>query len=170
MNSKKFRKKFLSTLLIIAILLIVFIELMPIIVVFMNSFKRDIDIWARGPFYFSFNFDSYKSVLSNRDFLLSLRNSIIVAVVSTVISIIVGAMASYGITRYVFRSKKLIAYSFLIFRMIPQISLVIPLFMMFNQFQLRDTLTGIILSHMSFNIPYVVWLFITVFCSNSTRL
>ncbi len=165
MKSKHFRKRFLTTLLIIIILLIVFIELTPIIVVFMNSFKRDIDIWARGPFYFSFNFDSYKSVLSNRDFLLSLRNSIIVAVVSTVISIIVGAMASYGITRYVFRSKKLIAYSFLIFRMVPQISLVIPLFMMFNQFQLRDTLTGIILSHMSFNIPYVVWLLLPFFAA-----
>ncbi len=162
---KRVKKMFVSFILFIVSLIVLIIELMPIMVVITSGFKRDIDIWARGPFYFRPTFQSYKEVLSNRDFLMSLRNSLLVGVSSTLICIIVGAMASYGLTRYVFKFKEAIAYTFLGFRMVPQISLVIPLYVMFNYLRLRDTLTGIILAHVSFNIPYVIWLLLPFFAA-----
>ncbi|AMW32890.1 multiple sugar transport system permease protein [Fervidobacterium changbaicum] len=162
---KRLRKKLIPFLILIVSLFVLMIELMPIMVVVTSGFKRDIDIWARGPFYFKPTLESYKQVLSNRDFLLSLKNSLVVGLISTAISIIVGSMASYGLTRYVFKFKEIIAYTFLGFRMIPQISLVIPLYVMFNYLKLRDTLTGIVLAHVSFNIPYVVWLLLPFFAA-----
>lgn len=168
MRNTKIKKKLVSSLIILLTLAVLIVELMPILVVITSGFKRDIDIWARGPFYFKGTLDSYKAVLSNRDILASLKNSLIVGISSTMISIVVGAMASYGLTRYSFKLKETIAYMFLTFRMLPQISLVIPLFVMFNQLHLRDTLTGIILAHISFNIPYVIWLLLPFFAAVPT--
>ncbi|UXF01511.1 ABC transporter permease [Fervidobacterium riparium] len=167
MNTKM-RKRLVNLLIILVTFVVLVVELMPILVVITSGFKRDIDIWARGPFYFKGTLDSYKAVLSNRDILASLKNSLIVGISSTLISIVVGAMASYGLTRYFFKLKETIAYMFLTFRMLPQISLVIPLFVMFNQLQLRDTLTGIVLAHISFNIPYVIWLLLPFFAAVPT--
>ncbi|AFG35325.1 carbohydrate ABC transporter membrane protein 2, CUT1 family [Fervidobacterium pennivorans DSM 9078] len=164
-RARKRTKTVISSLIFIVSLTVLIVELMPIIVVITSGFKRDIDIWARGPFYFKPTLQSYKEVLSNSDFLNSLKNSLVVGASSTMISIIVGAMASYGLTRYVFKFKEAIAYTFLGFRMIPQISLVIPLYVMFNYLRLRDTLTGIILAHVSFNIPYVIWLLLPFFAA-----
>lgn len=168
MMNTKMRKRLVNLLIILVTFVVLVVELMPILVVITSGFKRDIDIWARGPFYFKGTLDSYKAVLSNRDILASLKNSLIVGISSTLISIVVGAMASYGLTRYFFKLKETIAYMFLTFRMLPQISLVIPLFVMFNQLQLRDTLTGIVLAHISFNIPYVIWLLLPFFAAVPT--
>lgn len=162
MNKKK---NIISFITLICALVLVLVELTPIFVVIVSGFKRDIDIWARGPFYFKPTLISYKEVLSNEAFLLSLRNSLIVAVISTFVSIIAGSMASYAITRYSSKAKEIVAYSFLVFRMIPQISLVIPLFMMFRTLNLKDTITGVVLAHISFNLPYVTWLLLPFFAA-----
>lgn len=159
------KRKLISVFVVIATLLILAAELMPIIVVVTSSFKRDIDIWARSPFYFKPTIVSYKTVLSNKDFIISLKNSLLVASLSTFFSIIIGSMASYGITRYSSKLKEFIAYSFLVFRMIPQISLVIPLFVMFTTLGLKDTITGVTIAHISFNLPYVIWLLLPFFAA-----
>lgn len=159
------KRKLASFIIVILSILVLLIELMPIFVVITSGFKRDIDIWARGPFYFKPTLASYKSVLSNKDFLVSLKNSLLVASLSTFVSIIIGSMASYGITRYSSKAKEFIAYSFLVFRMIPQISLVIPLFVMFTTLNLKDTLTGVTIAHVSFNLPYVIWLLLPFFAA-----
>lgn len=149
----------------LTVILILSIELLPIFVIVTSGFKRDIDIWVKGPFYFSFNFQSYREIIRNPDFVMSIRNSLIVASLSTLISISVGALASYSLTRYAFRGRYAVAYSFLIFRMVPQISLVIPLFILFNTLHLRDTLLGLTVAHVSFNVPYAVWLLLPFFAS-----
>lgn len=162
---RKLWKSLRSVLLAVSVASIVFVQLVPILIVITSGLKRDIDIWLRGPFYVSFRTESYRSVLSNRDFLMSLRNSLIVASASTVASILAGAMGSYALTRYVFKGKRLVAYTFLTFRLVPQISLVIPLFILFGQLKLRDTLLGMVLAHMSFNVPYAVWLLLPFFAA-----
>lgn len=159
------RQKVILFLIVVASILVLVVELMPIFVVITSGFKRDIDIWSRDPFYFKPTLVSYKSVLANRDFLVSLKNSLFIASLSTFISIIIGSMASYGITRYSSKAKEFIAYSFLAFRMIPQISLVIPLFVMFTTLDLKDTLIGVTIAHVSFNLPYVIWLLLPFFAA-----
>jgi len=162
---RRIKKKLLTLTIVVMTLAVLIVELMPILVVISSGFKRDIDIWSKGPFYFKPTLESYKQVLSNGDLLISLKNSLFVGFISTLISIVVGSMASYGLTRYVFKFKETIAYMFLSFRMIPQISLVIPLYVMFSFLKLRDTLTGVILAHISFNVPYVIWLLLPFFAA-----
>jgi len=72
-------------------------------------------------------------------------------------------MAAYGISRFRFRGRNALAYSFLVFRMLPQISLVVALYLMFKGIGIRDTIFGISLAHSSFNVPYVIWMLLPFF-------
>lgn len=164
MMKKRTRKLLLNTGIAIVAFLVLAIELYPIAITLVNGFRRDIHILSGQPFALrQLTLRSYELVLKNKGFQLGMRNSIIVGLLSTFISVLVGAMASYGIARFRFRARNGLAYSFLVFRMLPQISLVIALYLMFSAAGIRDTVGGITLAHTSFNVPYVIWLLLPFF-------
>jgi len=148
-------------------IIIVAIELFPIFIIMSNGFKRDLDIRNSNPFSFKPTLYSYKKVFQKSDFLPSIKNSLIVGISSTAISLLVGSMASYGISRFRFKGRKVLSYSFLVSRMIPQIALAVPLFMVFDSLSMTDSYISLILAHTSFNIPYVIWLLLPFFSSIS---
>ncbi|TVR05417.1 MAG: carbohydrate ABC transporter permease [Spirochaetaceae bacterium] len=143
---------------------ILLVQLYPIIITLVNGFRRDIIILSGQPFALEqITTRSYEIVFNNRQFMRAMRNSVVVGMLSTVLSVSVGAMAAYGISRFKFMGRNTLAYSFLVFRMLPQISLVVALHLLFRSVGLRDTVAGITLAHSSFNIPYVIWLLIPFF-------
>lgn len=148
-------------------LIIVAVELFPIFIIISSGFKKDLDIRNTNPFSFNPNLTSYKRVLGKSDFLPSIKNSLIVGLSSTAISLLVGAMASYGISRFRFKGRKVVSYSFLVSRMVPQIALAVPLFMLFDSLAMTDSYISLILAYTSFNIPYVIWLLLPFFSSIS---
>lgn len=161
---KRTRKIILNTIIAIVAFLVLAIELYPIVITVINGFRRDINILSGQPFQLKqLTLRSYELVLKNAGFRLGMQNSIIVGLLSTAISVMIGAMASYGIARFHFKGRNGLAYSFLVFRMLPQISLVISLYLMFSAVGLRDTISGITLAHTSFNVPYVIWLLLPFF-------
>jgi ABC-type sugar transport system, permease component len=161
---KRTRKIILNTIIAIVAFLVLAIELYPIVITVINGFRRDINILSGQPFQLKqLTLRSYELVLKNAGFRLGMQNSIIVGLLSTAISVLIGAMASYGIARFHFKGRNGLAYSFLVFRMLPQISLVISLYLMFSAVGLRDTISGITLAHTSFNVPYVIWLLLPFF-------
>lgn len=159
------KKKAIAWILFILAALIVAIELVPIMVVVFNGFKRDIDIWSKNPFYFKPTLKSYRSIFANQDFVRSLRNSLIVAGTSTFISVFFGAMASYGLVRFNFKVNTFIIFLLLMLRMVPQISLALPFYLLFRAMNLNDNVFGLSLAHISFNLPYVVALLLPFFSS-----
>ena len=157
------RKTITGAVMFFAIALLL-VELYPIIITLLNGFRRDIVILSGQPFKFSqLTLDSYMLVFKNSQMMKAMGNSIIVGLLSTALSVGVGAMAAYGISRFKFRGRNALAYSFLVFRMLPQMSLVVALYMMFRAVGLRDTIFGITLAHSSFNVPYVIWMLIPFF-------
>ena len=140
------------------------VELYPIIITLLNGFRRDIVILSGQEFSAKqLTLDSYKLVFKNRQMMKAMGNSILVGLLSTALSVSVGAMAAYGISRFKFRGRNALAYSFLVFRMLPQMSLVVALYLMFRGIGIRDTIFGITLAHSSFNVPYVIWMLIPFF-------
>ena len=143
---------------------VLLVELYPIVITLLNGFRQDIVILSGQKFAVSqLTTASYALVFQNRQLMKAMGNSVIVGLVSTALSVGVGAMAAYGITRFRFRGRNALAYSFLVFRMLPQMSLVVALYLMFRVIGIRDTILGISLAHSSFNVPYVIWMLIPFF-------
>ncbi len=152
-------------ILLITALTIVVLQLFPIMVIVFNGFKRDIDIWSRNPFYFKPTFKSYQQVFQNQDFRRAIKNSLLVASSSAFVSVLLGSMASYGLSRFKLRINEAVVFCLLMLRMIPQISLSVPFYDIFRNLRLNDTIFGLSMSHISFNLPYVVALLLPFFSS-----
>jgi len=159
------KKTIVAWVVLISALVIVAVELFPITVIIFNGFKRDIDIWSKNPFYFKPTLMSYKNIFSNQDFVRSLKSSMIVASLSTIVSVIFGAMASYGLVRFNFKVNTLIVFILLMLRMVPQMTLALPFYVLFRTFNMNDNVFGLSLAHISFNLPYVVALLLPFFAS-----
>jgi len=157
------RKTITGAVMFFAVALLL-VELYPIIITLLNGFRRDIVILSGQEFSAKqLTLDSYKLVFQNRLMMKAMGNSILVGLLSTALSVSIGAMAAYGISRFKFRGRNALAYSFLVFRMLPQMSLVVALYLMFKGIGIRDTIFGITLAHSSFNVPYVIWMLIPFF-------
>ncbi len=163
---KKRRKAFTTVLIAIGAFMVLAIELYPIGITLLNGFRKDIVILSGRPFELSqLSLRSYELVLRNPGFLLGMKNSILIGLLATFVSVLAGAMASYGVSRYHFKGRDALAYGFLVFRMLPQISLVIALYLMFKMAHIRDTVFGLTLAYSSFNIPYVIWMLLPFFAA-----
>ncbi len=159
------KKKITYWVLFIVALLIVVIQLFPIFVIIFNGFKKDIDIWSKNPFYFKPTTKSYQLIFQNVEFLKSLKNSFSVAGISTVVSVIFGSMMAFGLVRFNFKFNNFLVMIILMLRMVPQITLALPFYMLFRFLRLHDTIFGLSLAHISFNLPYVVALLLPFFAS-----
>lgn len=85
-------------------------------------------------------------------------NSIYIAGLSTLIGLAVSLPAAYSISRFNQKANKLMFTFLLIFRMIPYIAVVIPMFLLMNYLHLVDTILGLSISHLVYTIPISVWL------------
>ncbi|MBI2976058.1 MAG: carbohydrate ABC transporter permease [Chloroflexi bacterium] len=86
-------------------------------------------------------------------FALFFRNSLVVAISTTVLSLLVSAMLAYGLARFEFPGKNLVFYAILLTMMIPSLMLIIPQFMLAKTLGLRNSLTGLVLVYTAMNIP-----------------
>ena len=105
-----------------------------------------------------------------RDFQAALTNSLIVSTSVTIISLIFGTMAAYAYARLDFplRRSGLIAYMGL--RMLPAISIVMPLYVILRDNSLLNTRTGLILVYLSFVLPFVIYIMTSFFQGISPEL
>lgn len=85
-------------------------------------------------------------------------NSMIIALTSTVIALIIGMAGGYAFARYRFRFKGGIFLGLMLFRAVPGIALSLPIFMVWSRLGLIDTKPGLIIIYVSLNVPFTVWL------------
>ena len=93
-----------------------------------------------------------------RIFVRALGNSLIVAVGVSVLSILIGSVAAYPLSRMQFKGRTFLMFFILGTRLIPAISLAVPFFLMVKSLGLNDRLETLILINLSFILPYVIWL------------
>lgn len=90
-------------------------------------------------------------------FRAAMYNSLVVAVGTVTISMIVGILGAYAFARLRFRFRRAILMTFLASYMLPQIALLIPLYLILNSLGLLDTTAGLILVDCAIVIPFVLW-------------
>lgn len=101
--------------------------------------------------------ESYRNLLELTDYPTHFLNSVIVAVIAVVVTMVFSVMIAYAVTRQRIRGKKLIVGAMLYAYMFPPLLIAIPIFTIFARMGLSDTLTGLIVSHLTLTLPLGVW-------------
>jgi multiple sugar transport system permease protein len=141
----------------IAILVVVLYALIPVVWIASLSLKPP-DQTGDGRFIpKDVTFDNYDTVFSTDTFNAALVNSIGIAAIATLISIVLAAMAAYALARLDFAGKALILSGALAVAMFPPISIVGSLFDMWRAIGLFDTWLGLIIPYMTFTLPLAIY-------------
>jgi ABC-type glycerol-3-phosphate transport system permease component len=107
--------------------------------------------------------DHYRALFDERDFWIPIRNSLIVASSTTVLSVCVGGLCAYALARLRFRGKGLILASVLAVSMFPQVAVVSPLFLLLRAASLVNSFPGLVLPYLTFAMPLSIWLLVGFF-------
>lgn len=108
--------------------------------------------------------DGFVALLQG-NFLRSFGNSLLVSTISTVLSLLIGVPAAYALTRWRFRARRQVALWILVTRMAPPIAFTIPFFLAYRWLGLQDTILGLALVYLTFNLAIVIWLMQSFFAA-----
>ncbi len=164
------RKPWQSCLLYFVVFFWCFIVLFPFYWLFTTSFKTPLNV-SRGPVYIPFvDFQptgehwKYLFVDQQEVTFRHLRNSLIAASGSTVLCVLIGSMAGYGLSRFPYYIKRLgwrndnIAFWIISQRFLPPALFVVPFLILYQALGLIDTYQGIIIIYTMFNLPFAIWI------------
>ena len=113
---------------------------------------------------------NYVTILRDTPYMLFLRNSVTVAVSSTLLSVIAATLGAYAIARLTFPGRALMARGLVATYLVPSSLLFIPLFALFSSLRLTDSLTGLTLAYLGADVPFCTWLLLGYFRSVPVEL
>lgn len=145
------------------VLIIAIVWLIPIIWMFLNSFRDSSEPFYLGILPNNYTLNNYIKALSNRSVLRAFRNSLIVCGTAAFIDVILASLAAYGFSRYQMRGKNFLQVLLLIIRLFPGIILVITLFQVAGFLGVYDTFVPLIIVNAVINLPFGIWNLSTVF-------
>jgi multiple sugar transport system permease protein len=124
-------------------------------------------LWPDGqltqPLPSALTFDNYASVLWGRPFLRVMWNSLVVASLTTLFCMVVGASAAFALAKLEFRGRGLLLATALAVSMFPPIATVSPLYLILRTVGLRDTLVGLVPPYATFALPLTLWILTSFF-------
>jgi multiple sugar transport system permease protein len=151
----------------IAIALVVIFALIPVLWLISISLKPPEALTDQKFIPSEISFDNYKSLfeggIDDSPFIKPLINSIGIALITTVISIVLASFCAYAIARLEFPGKRVILAGALAIAMFPPISTVGPLFDMWRALGLYDTWLGLIIPYLTFSLPLAIYVLVAFF-------
>ena len=170
MHSRKFFRNLLLFLLTLPVLLFIF---SPILWLISASFSTQVELLAVPPHWIPQNptlqnyldiiFPNLAASSVPRTFVTALMNSFKIASAVTVICLVVGGLAAYALVRIPFKLNHSIQIGILGMRMIPEVSLIIPLFIVASSMELINKPSVLIIAYLSFALPYAIWMMAAFF-------
>lgn len=143
------KNKFIKNLFLVLVFTFLFLPIVILIVYSFNSSKMNI-LFESPTLYW------YKNLFNNTNLIDAFKNTILIAVISTLVSTVIGTISAYALFKYEFPFKKLINRLIYIPIVIPEIVLGISLLSIYTLMKLKLGIFSIILSHIAFSIPFVV--------------
>jgi multiple sugar transport system permease protein len=141
---------------------------LPLAIMFVSSFKDLLEAfrlpavgdWMGIGVFFDFTptFSHYVNLFQDNNFTTYLMNSIIASGGSALISVVLGAMCAYSLSRIEFRGKQDLFFWIISTRMAPVVAVMVPLYAIFRGLGLVGTLPGLILAYTTFNLPFAIWM------------
>ncbi|WP_105984802.1 MULTISPECIES: carbohydrate ABC transporter permease [unclassified Brucella] len=161
----RMRRRIARVFYLVGLFLAMLVICLPGFWIVLSSLRPPVEIMAKPPVWIpqDISLDAYRTMFSGAgaggvpvwDYF---RNSIIVSVTSTVVSLIIGMSGGYAFARFRFRGKSATFLGFMLTRPVPGIALSLPLFMVYSRIGIIDTHFGLILTYVALNIPFTIWL------------
>lgn len=159
-------KSKLSTILnYIYLTLLAIVSVFPLLWIIVSSVKSSGEM-ANNPLSFfpeKITFDYYFRVLNDLSFTTNIKNSLLVSFSATFITIVVSALGAYGIVRFFPKAGKKMTKILITTYMFPPILLAVPYSIIIVSVGLVNTWTGLVITYLSFSIPYAIWMLIGFF-------
>jgi len=125
----------------------------------MTSFKTEADAFAFPPrIIFTPTLNNWKIALFDSNFVSHLTNTLIITILSTAVALGFGIPAAYALAYYQTKHSDFTLMWLISTRMLPPVGVIVPLFVIFRDLQLRDTHLGMIIIYSAMNLPLVVWM------------
>jgi N,N'-diacetylchitobiose transport system permease protein len=102
--------------------------------------------------------DNFSSAINAPDFLIDLRNSVIITVVSVVLGLIVGFLGALALARFIFAGRRAVILVLLGVQMVPAIAIIIPIYLQLQKWHQTNQLSGVILSYIVVLLPFTTWM------------
>lgn len=170
MFSEKFGKNKEGNIWIILMYLFAIVFLLailfPYVYMLLSSFKPGNEVISSNPTLFpsEFSLENYKAFFSDSNVLGYFRNSLLAATISTVISVGLGSMAAFSISRTpASKYSNFLLLLVLSLQMIPMTSLAVPIYSFVQSFGYYDYLPALIVVYSAVRIPFVLWMLISFF-------
>lgn len=155
--SYKTKKKAAGVLRGIVIFLACVVVLFPFLWMVRVSFLNKVGIFEPLNFSIAMTLENYRNIIDS-GIGKYFANSFVVAVFSTLISLILGSFAAYGFARYNWAKREDRAFWVLSQKFLPAMAVVIPYFTMAAAFKLLDTQILLVICYTTFNIPFTIWM------------
>jgi len=148
-----------NTIVAVLMIVIFFVYLIPMWWIVSTSFKTDAQAFATPPLvFFEPTFAHYIDAFGTRGMIDNFQNSIIIAVCSSLLALILGVPAAYALSRFKFKSRDGIFNWILSTRMAPPILAAIPFFVISRNIGIFDTRFLMITIYILLNLSWVVWM------------
>jgi ABC-type glycerol-3-phosphate transport system permease component len=132
--------------------------LLPIIWVFIASVKPDPDIMSGSLFSASFTTKHFEAILARTDFLIALKNSLIVGAVTAIATLVLAVPAAYSLSRFKYLGRDLLGFLILGTQMLPAVAVIVPIVMIVRSLGLTNSIGALAFIHLSLGLPIAVWM------------
>ncbi len=148
-----------SQVLLYAALAVVLVwTLVPLAWMVLSSFKSPDDLLSTTPsLLFTPTLEHYGQLFES-GLWGYIQNSFLAAGISTLIAVVLGCLAGYGLSRARFRGKDHVAFWIISTRMAPIAAVILPLFILFRYAGLLDSTMGLVIAYLTFNLPFAIWI------------
>ncbi len=161
----KWKRRYGQSVRCIIGLLIVVIFLFPIYWMIVSSFKSSGEIFSSSPSLVpkSLYLDHYAALFRNADFLVYIKNSLIIGIFSMAGAILLSAPLSYALARKRMRGLGVILFVLIIIQMVPGNSMALPLYAMFSRWHITNSYLGVVLANITSSLPFIALVLRTSF-------
>jgi N,N'-diacetylchitobiose transport system permease protein len=131
----------------------------PIYWMLITSFKTSTDINQLVPQFWPHHptLRAFREVLDDPIFRDDIRNSFVITLSAVLVSVVIGFFGALAIARFRFAGRRIFVVAVLLVQMIPLIALTIPLSLLLDNYQLKNSIPGIAIAYLVFTTPYTVW-------------
>lgn len=158
LQQKQIKKYIFNILKATIIICVCFFIMFPFLWMIMVSFRNKVDIFNPGDWLIAPTLNNYTTIIQKNNIIKYFINSMVVAVITTIVSLILGSFAAYGFARYDWEKKEDRAFWVLSQKFLPAMAVVIPYFLMGATAHILDTRLLLIICYTTFNIPFTIWM------------